>query len=142
MEQTADGPLPMIRHHSMESNLDRTSDYRIRKLASDLPPKGIDDQVTLNPNRQYADTQNRPVPRSGVAFHELAEAYAKVDKGLQYNDSLVVVGGAVLAGFSEQGAHNDAVQRELKLRDQRPSLRSTGRAGDEELHQIVRDPHK
>ena len=30
----------------------------------------------------------------------------------------------------QRGAHNDAVQREIVLRGQRPDLQATGRAGD------------
>ena len=67
-------------------------------------------------------------PRSGLgkqegeqspghpSFHELAEAYEKIDGGK---------GGSYAAG------HNAALQRELELRDQRPYLReyNTGAGG-------------
>jgi hypothetical protein len=44
-----------------------------------------------------------------VTFHELAEAYAKVALGLQY-----------LAEGQNQGAHNQAIEREELLKLQRP----------------------
>jgi hypothetical protein len=80
------------------------------------------------------------VTSPSLAFHELAEAYAKIDGGKQYVDfqNLNVVNGTtVQIGSPQQGAHNEAVQREFKLREQRPNLQSSGRAGD----QVIRDPH-
>jgi len=47
-------------------------------------------------------------PESTVAFHELAEAFEKIDGG---------------KGGSYEAGHNAALQRELKLRDQRPYLK-------------------
>lgn len=41
-----------------------------------------------------------------VTFHELAEAYAKVERGKQYAE-----------------AHHEAIDRENRLRDQRPYLK-------------------
>jgi hypothetical protein len=51
-----------------------------------------------------------------VAFHELAEAFAKIDGGM---------------GGSYERGHNAALQRELTLRDQRPYLKqyNTGAGG-------------
>ena len=53
-----------------------------------------------------SDTKLNPATEDSVAFHELAEAYAKVDHSKDYPD-----------------AHQDAIQREQKLRDQRPYLK-------------------
>lgn len=39
-------------------------------------------------------------------------------------------GEAIVIGVPEQGAHNEAVQRELTLRSQRPNLQGRDRAGD------------
>jgi len=84
---------------------------------------------------------------SSLAFHELAEAFAKIDGGKPYSDfqNRDIVNGITLAiGLPQTGAHQEAVQREFKLRNQRPSLRETGRAGDDlrrEPKQIIRDPH-
>lgn len=98
------------------------------------------DQVTINPNEHYKDSKGRPVSESSLAFHELAEAYAKIDGGKAYGDynQINVVSGTTLQiGPPQQGAHDEAVQREFKLRGQRPNLQNSGRAGD----QLIRDPH-
>jgi hypothetical protein len=129
------------------SNLDNATDPRTigAKRPQDLPPKGIDDQVTVNPNAPVQDTQHRPVSTASLAFHELAEAYAKVDGGMSYsgNGQFVGIEGGtrIVLGQFEQGpgAHAIAIQRELKLRDQRPYLKSTGFAGDKEIRPIIRD---
>ena len=139
-EETAAGSQSMA--NRVESNLDDRLDdrYVTGKNASQLPPKGVADQVTINPNEHYRDSQGRPVSESSIAFHELAEAYAKIDGGKPYSDfhEISVDNGTTLKiGPPQQGAHNEAVQRELKLREQRPNLQNSGRAGD----QVIRDPH-
>ena len=88
---------------------------------------------------RFRDSQGRLVPLSSLIFHELAEAYSKVDGGKPYSDfrPLHLVGSTtLLIGLPERGAHNDAVQRELRLRAQRPNLQVTGRAGDV----LIREP--
>jgi len=56
---------------------------------------------------------------------------------LEYNDSYVGTQAGSPTFFSiEQGAHNYAVDREIKLRNQRPNTQLSGRAGD----QLIRDP--
>jgi RHS repeat-associated protein len=132
--QTAGGPLSLSGDNSI-ANLDRNPDdrYSKGKTAKDLPAKGIDDQVGINPKDAiFRDSQGRLVPLSSLIFHELAEAYAKVDGGKAYGDfqSLGIVGGAIAIGLPQQGAHNEAVQRELTLRSQRPYMNFSGRAGD------------
>jgi RHS repeat-associated protein len=84
------------------------------------PPPGVNDIVALyfnNPNVTRASNTNLKVaPEWTIAFHELAEAYEKIDGGK---------GGSYAAG------HNAALQRELELRDQRPYLKeyNTGAGG-------------
>src|SRR5271165_1853167 len=84
------------------------------------PPAGVSDIVALyfdNPKVARASNTNLNVaPEWTVAFHELAEAYEKIDGGK---------GGSYAAG------HNAALQRELELRDQRPYLKeyNTGAGG-------------
>jgi len=65
---------------------------------------------------RVSNTNLKVAPEWTVAFHELAEAYEKIDGGK---------GGSYAAG------HNAALQRELELRDQRPYLReyNTGAGG-------------
>lgn len=73
----------------------------------------MDDAVSINPSVRYVDeaTETKTVAHPAIAFHELAEAYAKVDKGMPY---LPKGGGA--------GAHEDARQRERTLLGQRPGF--------------------
>jgi RHS repeat-associated protein len=133
--QTAGGPLSLSGDNSI-ANLDRNPDDRCAskgKGAKDLPAKGIDDQIAINPkDAVFRDSQGRLVPLSSLIFHELAEAYAKIDGGKAYGDfqTLGVVGGAIAIGLPQQGAHNEAIQRELTLRSQRPYMNFSGRAGD------------
>lgn len=138
---TAGGPVKLT--NDPISNLDNQTDVRYPngKNPTDLPAKGIADQVTIDPKTaQFKDSQGRSVSLSSLAFHELAEAYAKIDGGKQYVDfqNINVVNGTTLQiGPPQQGAHNEAVQREFKLREQRPNIQNSGRAGD----QLIRDPH-
>jgi RHS repeat-associated protein len=78
---------------------------------TETPRKGVDDQVAFNPNdtrgvRESLTNLKLAEPFT-VVFHELAEAYAKVDGGQKtYAD-----------------AHGAAMKREDVLRDQRPYLK-------------------
>ena len=138
---TAGGPVKLT--NDPISNLDNQLDdrYSNGKAATNLPSKGVADQVTIDPNTaHFTDSQGRSVSISSLAFHELAEAYGKIDGGKAYGDfqTINAVNGTTLQiGKPQQGAHNEAVQRELKLREQRPNLQNSGRAGD----QLIRDPH-
>ena len=84
------------------------------------PPSGVSDILGLNLNNpkmtRVSNTNLKVAPEWTVAFHELAEAYAKIDGGM---------GGSYAAG------HNAALQREMELRDQRPYLKeyNTGAGG-------------
>jgi RHS repeat-associated protein len=84
------------------------------------PPAGVSDILDIyfnNPNMTRVSNTNLQVaPEWTVAFHELAEAYEKIDGGK---------GGSYAAG------HNAALQREMTLRDQRPYLKqyNTGAGG-------------
>ena len=104
------------------------------KPASVRPPAGVDSLVAIDPAiARYIDSEGRPVPLSMIIFHELAEAYAKVDLNKPYIDFEIgsIVRGLIVATpvDFQRGAHNDAVQREIVLRKQRPALESAGRAG-------------
>jgi hypothetical protein len=109
--------------------------FPYEKPASVRPPAGVDSLVAINPSvARYVDSEGRPVPLSMLIFHELAEAYAKVNLNRPYIDFEIgsIMNGSIVetpVDF-QQGAHNDAVQREFVLRKQRPALESTGRAGD------------
>lgn len=114
--------------------------YHGGRLPTEKPAAGVDSIVAINPAlAQYVDSKGRRVSLSSLIFHELAEAYGKVDLGKEYSDyfTLQAVGESlVISPFKEQGAHNYSVDREIKLINQRPSLQLTGRAGD----QLIRDP--
>jgi hypothetical protein len=98
-------------------NLDNNFDSRInpyrrdgKKLDVERPPEGFDSLVALNPAaRWYNLTTKDWVPSGEIAFHELAEAYAKVELGLDY----------LLQG-TRPGAHAIALERERLLKTQRP----------------------
>lgn len=98
-------------------NLDNNFDSRInpyrrdgKKLDLERPPEGFDSLVGLNPvARWYNLTTKDWVPSGEIAFHELAEAYAKVELGLDY----------LLQG-TRPGAHAIALERERLLKTQRP----------------------
>jgi hypothetical protein len=74
------------------------------------PKPGIDDVVAINPNvvmkSNWPGGGGIPPPYWLVAFHELAEAYAKIDGHAQT--------------YAE--GHNAAIRREEILRIQRPGL--------------------
>lgn len=100
----------------------------------------------LPPSASLVDSKGRAVSTASLSFHELAEAFAKIDGSLPYSNfqPVEVMNGTTLVVGPPQmqtGAHEQAVQREYKLRDQRPSVRETGRAGDQLHQQVIRDPH-
>ena len=98
-------------------NLDNNFDSRINtyrkeglKLPNECPPDGFDSLVAINPAARWFNLRvKRIVPDGIIVFHELAEALAKVDFGLDY-----------LPEGMRAGAHDTAVQRELKLQSERP----------------------
>jgi hypothetical protein len=98
-------------------NLDNNFDSRINtyrkeglKLPNECPPDGFDSLVGINPAARWFNLRvKRMVPDGIIVFHELAEALAKVDFGLDY-----------LPEGMRAGAHDTAVQRELKLQSERP----------------------
>ena len=99
-------------------NLDNNFDSRInpyrqtgRKFANERPPDGFEALIAMNPQAQwYNMTAGALIPVGHITFHELAEAYAKVEFGLDY-----------LAQSPRPGAHNIAIEREKILQRQRPS---------------------
>lgn len=107
-------------------NLDRNFDSRInryrkdgRKLDSEQPPDGFDSLVGLNPVARWFNLSTNCWVQSGqILFHELAEAYAKLDQGLDY-----------LEHGSEPGAHSIALDRERLLKSQRPRINIVLTAG-------------
>lgn len=99
-------------------NLDNNYDSRInpyrrngRKLDIECPPKGFDSMVAINPVARWFNLRaNEFVSAGQITFHELAEAHAKVVLNLDY-----------LEQDNRPGAHNLALEREERLKAQRPS---------------------
>jgi hypothetical protein len=108
-------------------NLDNNFDGRINsyrpgglKMLSERPPKGVDALISINPDVAWYNLGYQKVISPGiVTFHELAEAYAKVEGGLEYLPNNLL-----------PGAHSVAVQREYRLQSQRPELYHAITAGD------------
>ncbi|HLG17464.1 MAG TPA: SPOR domain-containing protein [Blastocatellia bacterium] len=98
-------------------NLDKNFDSRInpnrrsgKKLKSELPPDGFDSLVAINPDARWFNLDtSRMIPVGHITFHELAEAHAKLEMGLDY-----------LGRSSKPGAHDIALEREVELKSQRP----------------------
>jgi len=98
-------------------NLDNNFDSRINpyrrfgaKLDHERPPDGFDCLIAVNPiARWYNLRASRLVPDGHIIFHELAESYAKLELGLDY-----------LSQGARAGAHNTALEREKRLKSQRP----------------------
>lgn len=102
-------------------NLDGNPDNRYTKGKPDsqMPPSGIDNNVGVLPKVISISGPDKLAPPLWlIVFHELAEAYAKVDGSKQY--------------LGAKGAHQEALDRETNLRTQRPSLSvySSGGAPD------------
>ncbi len=106
---TAGGTIKIDHIANLDNNPDDRYNYRKPpgKVDKEKPKQGVDDQVAINPNAHIESDNNlKKATSESVAFHELAEAYAKVEHSKQY-----------------EAAHQEAIQREQKLRDQRPYLK-------------------
>lgn len=111
-------------------NLDNNADSRInpyrkngKKLDGERPPEGFDSLIALNPVARWFNLSTNCWVQSGeILFHELAEAYAKLEFGLDYLDH-----------GSRPGAHARALERELRLKSQRPYADIVMTAGSNRL---------
>lgn len=98
-------------------NLDNNFDSRInpnrrlgKKMDNERPPDGFDSLVAINPVARWVNQQtNQLVPGAHIAFHEMSEAHAKLEMGLDY-----------LGDATRRGAHEIALEREKRLKSQRP----------------------
>lgn len=98
-------------------NLDNNFDSRInpnrrlgKKMDNERPPDGFDSLIAINPVARWFNQQtNQLVPGAHIAFHEMAEAHAKLEMGLDY-----------LGDGIRRGAHEVALEREKRLKSQRP----------------------
>jgi hypothetical protein len=111
-------------------NLDNNIDSRInpyrkngKKLDSERPPAGFDSLIGLNPVARWYNLSTSSWVQTGeIVFHELAEAYAKLEFGLDYLDH-----------GTSRGAHNQALIREGRLKSQRPAEDIVVTAGSNRL---------
>jgi hypothetical protein len=98
-------------------NLDNNVDSRInpyrkngKKLDAERPPEGFDSLIALNPVARWFNLNTNCWVHGGeIVFHELAEAYAKLEFSLDYLDYGL-----------QPGAHAAALVRERRLKSQRP----------------------
>jgi hypothetical protein len=105
---TASGEVPIRSTVNLDNNFDtRISPRRPNgiKFDSERPPEGFDSEVAMNPVTRWVNEWTRDfAPVGQITFHELAEAYAKVELGLDY-----------LRQGSRPGAHEIAMEREHRL---------------------------
>lgn len=111
-------------------NLDNNTDSRInpyrkygKKLDTERPPAGFDSLIGLNPVARWYNLSTSSWVQSGeIVFHELSEAYAKLEFGLDYLDH-----------GTSRGAHSQALIRESRLKSQRPAEEIVMTAGSNRL---------
>jgi len=115
---TAGTEVPIVGSVNLDNNFDRRiNPYRKDgfKVPNESPPVGFDSMIGINPGAVWFNVRaKRLVPDGMITFHELAEALAKVDYGLEY-----------LPVGLKQGAHDIAIQREFKLSSQRIGVITT-----------------
>lgn len=98
-------------------NLDERYDSRVnplrrdgKKIARECPPQGFDSLIAIDPDVCWFNLDNRRLVSLGqMIFHELAEAHARVALGLDY-----------LPEGEKPGAHDVAIDREIRLKEERP----------------------
>jgi hypothetical protein len=139
---TAGSPVRVAGSINLDNNFDsRINPYRRqqRKLEMERPPQAFDALIAMNPQARWFNLPaNRFVPVGHITFHELAEAHAKVQLGLDY-----------LVHEPRAGAHNLAIERERLLKLQRPFSDVVVTAGSnrvlklgEEMRRFYREPRR
>ena len=110
---TLGGMVRMMASMNLDNNFDNRINPRRRlrtKLDSERPPEGFDSLVAIDPAARWFNLRvNAFVAVGDITFHELAEAHAKLELGLDY-----------LEQGSRPGAHDVALNREMILKAQRP----------------------
>ena len=94
---------------------DNPTDFRgqqpQQKRADRFPVAGVNGAITVDPGENWFDpTGTLSVPIHAVAFHELAEAYSRVEKNVFRGPD-----------YGGPGGHYDAQEREAYLMMQRPA---------------------
>ena len=114
------GPTALTRGGSISDfgvrNFDNRFDSRInplrpdgRKVDIECPPDGFDSLIVIDPEVCWFNVRNRQlVPTAQMTFHELAEAHARLVLDLDY-----------LPQGDRAGAHDAALDREVRLKQQR-----------------------
>ncbi len=97
---------------NLDNQYDERWDFRGAKPAELYPPADVDAAITVNPTAKYVDwdTKSLEVTKQAIAFHELVEAYHRVERPyMPYGDQ------------KTYGAHFAAWEPERILMMQRPS---------------------
>ena len=78
-----------FRDATLACTYDKRFDYLGGQPASYLPPNGVHGIVTINPCCSWVDgyIKSISVTLEAIAFHELAEVYAKVEFRMQYTEA-------------------------------------------------------
>jgi len=120
---TAAGDVPVSSVLNRDNNFDgRINPIRDKglKVRSERPPSGVDSLVAINPGVRFLNLDARLFVTPGnIAFHELAEAWARLELSVDY-----------LPHGSCPGAHAIALQREQKLMSQRPLSNAVATGGE------------
>jgi hypothetical protein len=104
--ETAAGPRTVSGAAIIDNRPDSRFDRSGGKSPAYRPASGVHASVVIDPSVLYITQLGRKrVSHRALAFHELAEAYGRVDKGLSY-----------------QAAHAAAAAREKTLVGQRPGF--------------------
>src|SRR5262249_12997048 len=140
---TAGGEIPVVSPLNLDHNFDsRINPYRRNglKLATERPPLDFDSLIAINPAVRWLNLRTKlVVPPGNITFHELAEAYAKVELWLDY-----------LARGSNRGAQEIGIEREERLLSQRPlsnGVSTTGMnrmltgTGEASMSRVEHGPH-
>jgi hypothetical protein len=116
------GPMAPTRGGNVKTdgtrNLDNRFDRRInplrrkgQKLDNERPPEGFDSLIAINPDANWFNFYNKQLmPTAQMVFHELAESHARLALDLDY-----------LPQPGKPGAHDVAIYREIRLKQERPS---------------------
>jgi RHS repeat-associated protein len=117
--QTRGGTLQVLGIENLD-NQEKNAFGIVKASDKAYPVIGVDGAVAINPAAQWTDaaTQTRAVSRHAIAFHELAESYAKVE------------GNRTRGPNQGPGPHYEAVQRERVLLLQYPSFTAFPAGGD------------
>jgi len=101
---TAGGERPVDGYANLDDAYDFRYDFKGGKSAGDLPPEGLNSSVVVDPNCSWVDlaTKSKSVSLAAIAFHELAEAYYKIQWRIQRTQRDGSTGAHSWAGYWER----------------------------------------